>query len=145
MKRQAKETKIAAWAALIRAQQTLLERVERDLKGAQMPPLSWYDVLLELDRAADGKLRLQDIGARILLTKSNVTRLLDRLEGEGLIIREDCHTDRRGAFAVITEKGRDLRRKMWPLYEAAIGAHFAAKISEEEAVLLLALMRKLYS
>jgi DNA-binding MarR family transcriptional regulator len=143
MKRQAKETKIAAWAALIRAQQTLLERVERDLKSAQMPPLSWYDVLQELDRAADRKLRLQDIGARILLTKSNVTRLLDRLEGEGLIVREDCLTDRRGAFAVITNKGRDLRRKMWPVYEAAIGAHFAAKISEEEAKLLLALMQKL--
>lgn len=132
--------KVDAWIALLRTRQQLLEQVETDLKQAGLPPLSWYDVLLELKRAPDGKLRLNDIATRMLLEKSNLTRLVDRLEKEQLLTREICDADRRGAFAVITPAGLALQQRMWPIYAAAIDQHFASKLDEQEAQQLLALL-----
>lgn len=137
------ETKIEGWVSLIRTQQLLLEQVENDLKLAGLPPLAWYDVLLELTRIPDGRLRLNEIGARILLEKSNLTRLVDRLENDGLLEREVCDSDRRGAYAVITTKGRTLQKRMWPVYAKAIENHFASKLTLQEAEAFLGLMRKL--
>lgn len=139
------ELKIDGWIALIRAQQVLLLNVEQELKQAGMPPFDWYDILLELKRAPEGKLRLNEIGARVLREKSNITRLVDRLEREGLLAREECDTDRRGAYAVITEKGRQMQKDMWPAYRAAIQKHFASKMTEEEAGTFLTITRRFYS
>ena len=132
--------KVDAWIALLRTRQQLLDQVEADLKQAGLPPLSWYDVLLELKRAPDGKLRLNDIAIRMLLEKSNLTRLVDRLEKEQLLRREICDADRRGAFAVITPAGLALQQRMWPIYATAIDKHFASKLDEEEAQQLLLLL-----
>ena len=132
--------KVDAWITLLRTRQQLLDQVEADLKQAGLPPLSWYDVLLELKRAPDGKLRLNDIAIRMLLEKSNLTRLVDRLEKEQLLRREICDADRRGAFAVITPAGLALQQRMWPIYAAAIDRHFASKLDEQEAQQLLVLL-----
>lgn len=132
--------KVDAWIALLRTRQQLLDQIEADLKQAGLPPLSWYDVLLELKRAPDGKLRLNDIAIRMLLEKSNLTRLVDRLEKEQLLRREICDADRRGAFAVITPAGLALQQRMWPIYAAAIDRHFASKLDEQEAQQLLVLL-----
>ncbi len=92
----------------MRAQQLLLGHVEAELKRNGLPPLVWYDVLLELQRQPDGRLRLAEIGKQVLLSKYNVTRLVDRLENKGLVEREPCEDDARGAYAAITEDGRAL-------------------------------------
>ena len=78
MSDQLSESHITAWARLVRVSQACLDEVEADLKAAGFPPLVWYDVLLELRRAEDGRLRLNDIGGKILLSKSNATRVVDR-------------------------------------------------------------------
>ena len=130
------ENVVTSWACLMRAQQVLLERVEGDLKRAGLPPLGWYDVLLELSRSDIGRLRQFELGDKVLLSKHNLSRLLDRLESEGLIRRQACEEDRRGAHVVITRQGRALLKKMWPVYERAIGEHFGRLLSEEEAVSL---------
>lgn len=96
---------VQAWARLMRAQQLLLERVEADLKAAGLPPLRWYDVLLELHRAGPQGLRQFEIGTAVLLTKYNVSRLIDRLEGEKLLVRQVCEAGGRGAEVRITPKG----------------------------------------
>lgn len=137
-----KESTITAWARLMRAQQALLERVETDLKAAQLPPLGWYDVLLEINRADGGRLRQFEVGEKVLLSKYNVSRLLDRLENEGLVKRESCEEDRRGAHVAITRDGKALLRKMWPVYARAIERNFAAHLSEEETALLAQLMQR---
>lgn len=142
MKNQASESAVTAWAGLMRAQQVLLERVEGELKRADLPPLGWYDVLLELNRTEDGRLRQFEIGDKVLLSKHNLSRLLDRLEKEGLVKREVCREDRRGAHVVITRAGRALLKKMWPVYERAIVDHFSRRLSSEEAEQLAALMRR---
>jgi DNA-binding MarR family transcriptional regulator len=143
MSDQLSESHITAWARLLRVSQACLDAVEADLKAAGFPPLVWYDVLLELRRAEDGRLRLNDIGGKILLSKSNATRVVDRLESRGLVTREECPADRRGAFAAITSEGRDLLRKMWPAYKASLACHFGARLSESEAAELAGLLEKL--
>lgn len=142
MASQVSEGAVKAWVGLMRAQQVLLERVEGELKRAGLPPLGWYDVLLELNRAEAGRLRQFEIGDKVLLSKHNLSRLLDRLEDEGLVKREACREDRRGAHVAITRAGRALLKKMWPVYERAIAEYFARRLSNEEAEQLAGLMRR---
>jgi DNA-binding MarR family transcriptional regulator len=137
------EPVVTAWARLIRAQQVLLERVEADLKAAALPPLAWYDVLLELYRAEGGQLRQFEIGDRVLLSKYNISRLLDRLEQEKLVRRQTCKEDRRGANVAITGQGRTLMKKMWPVYERGIEQYFARHLSTQETAQLAELMGRL--
>lgn len=124
------ETK--AWTGLIKAQQQLLDKVEEALKKRKLPPLSWYDILWELEKSQDGSLRLNGIGERVLLNKYNVTRLIDRMEKEGLVSREACKIDGRGIFACITNKGKKLRKKMWPIYEKVIDENFLSHFNKKE-------------
>ena len=126
----------AAWARLVRAQHTALGGVEAALKRAGFPPLVWYDVLLELDRSPEGALRHRDIERQMLLQRYSVTRIVERMEQEGLIERVPCPDDGRGAMAAITKKGRELRRRMWPAYASAVRSHFANRFSEKELVVL---------
>src|SRR2546421_1905763 len=101
---------IRGWAEFIRVEQALLDRVEEDLKAASFPPLVWYDVLLELVKEPSGRLRHRDLHRRMLLTKYNLSRLLDRLEAEGLVSREPIEEDARGEYLCLTSKGRELQR-----------------------------------
>jgi DNA-binding MarR family transcriptional regulator len=133
---------IEAWAGLVRTQRTLLDRVEEALKRAQLPPLDWYHVLHELDRAPKGMLRQTGVQDRTRLAQYNVCRLVDRLQREGLVERHQCRLDGRNNVLVITAKGRALRRSMWPIYAAAIEEHFGAHLSQAEALQLARLMGK---
>jgi DNA-binding MarR family transcriptional regulator len=127
------ETKGRAWALLLAAHAVLVERMEAALAEAGLPPLGWYDVLWELEKAAGGKLRMHELAGRVVLSRSNLTRLADRLEEEKLIIREAAREDRRGAYCVLTQAGIAMRRKMWPVYRQAIEAHFSGHLNEREA------------
>lgn len=121
-----------AWKALVRAQQYLLGAVEDALKQEGLPPLTWYDVLWELERARPAGLRLNDLGKRVLLDKYNVTRLVSRLEKEGLVRRRACPGDGRGVFALITPRGERLRKEMWPVYRATVKKLFLSRFGERE-------------
>jgi len=134
------ETAINAWARLVRARQLVLDNIEADLKAAGLPPLRWYDVLLELHRAGAAGMRQFEIGAAILLTKHNLSRLLDRLENEGLLARYACEEDGRGARVRITPQGRALLKRMWAVYGPAIGRHFSEHFSARETEQLAALL-----
>jgi DNA-binding MarR family transcriptional regulator len=126
------ETEASAWTGLVQAQQTLIDKVEVELKKKGLPSLGWYDVLWELERTEGGILRLNDLGKRVLLDKYNVTRLAQRLEEEGLVVRGQCPNDGRGITAAITEKGRKLRKKMWPVYEKVVRENFLCKFNSKE-------------
>jgi DNA-binding MarR family transcriptional regulator len=121
-----------AWAVLLTAQATLVERIEAALAKGGLPPLAWYDVLWELEKA-DGRLRMRELGRRVVLSKSNVSRLADRMEAGGLVAREDAADDGRGYDLVLTRAGRSMRRKMWPVYEARIAELFSKHVTQDEA------------
>lgn len=137
------ESHISAWVRLTRASQSRLDAVEADLKAAGHPPLVWYDVLLELKRAEGGRLLHNEIGGRILLSKSNVTRVIDRMEAQGLVRREECPGDRRSTFVTVTEAGLALQARVWPDYRASLARHVGARLSEGEAKQLAKLLAKL--
>lgn len=131
-----------AWIALNRVAPALLDGAEVAVKAKGFPPLAWYDVLWELERAGE-PVRQRDLGSRLLLARYNLSRLLDRLEAEGLIAREECAEDARGQMLRLTPAGRALRQKMWPAYAAAIRAAVEAKLTSAEADTLAKLLGKL--
>ena len=122
-----------AWAVLLAAHATLVEKIEAALANSKLPPLAWYDVLWELEKAEGGKLRMHELARRVVLSRSNLTRLADRLEDARLVAREDTPHDRRGYHCVITPAGLTMRKKMWPVYKAEIERLFSRHITLEEA------------
>ena len=137
------EEVVTAWARLVRAEQALLGRIEGELKAAGFPSLAWYDVLLELGRAEDGRLRPVELERRTLLAQSNASRLIDRMEKAGLVRREAHPEDGRGQWVAITPEGRATQKRMWKVYGPAIARHVGAKLQRSEAAQLAALLAKL--
>ena len=126
------KTHLDAWRTLLRGQALLIEEVERQLAAADLPPLGWYDVLTELDKAG-GRLRIHELADAVILSRSGLTRLLDRLESASLLRREPCEDDRRGSYAVITPEGREMLERMWPVYERCLAEHFAPQVGSDDA------------
>jgi DNA-binding MarR family transcriptional regulator len=143
MKTMPSDTVVRAWARLLRAQQAAMSQVESALKAAKMPPLAWYDALLELERAGEKGLRPFELEREMLLPQYSLSRLVDRIESKGCLVRRSCGEDGRGHRIVITKSGRELRSRMWPVYAAAIGTSVGACLSDEEAASLDKLLSKL--
>lgn len=138
------EPVVRAWTRLERAHRAALATVEGRLKKTGLPPLAWYDVLLELERAGAGGLRPFELQKEMLLAQYNLSRLIDRLEAEGYVARATSAEDGRGQVLTITAKGRAVRRRIWPVYAAAIEAAVGARLSGSEAMALGDLLAKLY-
>lgn len=143
MKKEPSKTAVTAWTRLVRGHAVAMGTVEAALKHAGLPSLAWYDVLLELDRAADAGLRPFELERQLLLPQYGLSRLLDRIEAKGYLARRPCEADGRGQLVVITRAGRDIRRRMWPVYAAGIEAAVSSKLSETEAATLAALLAKI--
>jgi DNA-binding MarR family transcriptional regulator len=127
---------LAAWRTFLKAHANIINQIDRDLASAELPPLSTYDVLIELYEAPEHRLRMHELAQRVALSRSGLTRLVDRLEAEGLLTRERSGPDRRGAYAVITEEGIAALRRTWPVYARGIARYFAQWLTLEEAQLL---------
>ena len=126
------------------AHAALINQIERELIAAGVVPLSWYDVLFALYDAPDQRLRMNELASAIVLSRSGLTRLVDRLEAEGLLVRERLTSDRRGAFAVLTEKGVEAMREAWPVYARGIEKHFARYLNDEEARIVTEVFRRMH-
>jgi len=143
MKRKPSTEATEGWIRLMRVQGKVLGAVEQDLKKAGFPPLAWYDALLELSRAPSGELRPVELEKQMLLPQYSTSRLIDRLVEEGLAARRECKMDKRGLFVEITDAGRELQKKMWNSYSAAIERHIGSKLSDTDAVKLAGLLDRL--
>ena len=136
---------VGTWARLHRVAQSLLAEVESELKASGLPPLVWYDALLELRRAGARGLRPYELQREMLLAQYNLSRLIDRLAKEGLVTRLPCPEDGRGQRLRITAAGRALLRRAWPVYRAAIDSNFTEKLSADDRKRLKAILGKLKS
>jgi DNA-binding MarR family transcriptional regulator len=123
---------VAAWAALLRTHAAVVRQLERDLDRTHGMPLTWYDVLLELNSAAERRLRMQELGERAVLSRSRISRIVDELARAGLVVREPDPVDRRGSWAVITDAGRARLRGAAPSYLDGIARHFADHLTAAE-------------
>lgn len=123
-----------AWRALLNAHAAVRDDAEARLSGGGLPPLSWYDVLWALRRAPRRRLRMHALAdAVVTISPSGLSRLVDRIEAAGLLVREPCPTDRRGYEAVLTAAGQAMLRRMWPVYAGALADHVVAALTPEEA------------
>ena len=125
-----------AWARFVVAQALLFEHIEAAFAAAGLPELAWYDVLWVLESAEGGRLRMRDLARQAVVSRSNVTRLTDRMEQAGLVARADCPEDGRGTVCELTAKGRALRGKMWPVYKKQIDSLFGRHLDAREADLI---------
>ena len=143
MSRSPSEPVTRAWIGLMRAREAVLGAIERDLKAADCLALAWYDVLLELARAPQERLRPFEIERATLLAQYNLSRLLDRMEREGLVTREPCDDDGRGQWAVITDKGKAAQARTWKVYAKSIQRHVGDGLDDKAAAALADLLGRL--
>jgi DNA-binding MarR family transcriptional regulator len=128
---------LGAWRALLNAHGHVTGEVEAALSEAGLPPLTWYDALWPLRRAPGRRLRMGALAEQVTLSRTGLSRLVDRLEAAGLLRREPAAEDRRGSYVVLTRAGADLLRRMWPVYEQVVAREFAAQVDDPRTLRLM--------
>jgi DNA-binding MarR family transcriptional regulator len=134
---------LAAWRGLLRAHAGLTKALDAELIREHELPLSSYEVLLFLADSPGGQMRMSELADGVLLSRSGLTRLVDRMERDGLLRRERCEQDARGYYAAITDKGRELFRRARKTHLDGVRERFLSHYSAEELRTLGALWRKL--
>ena len=125
------ENGVQAWASLLRTHAAVLPRLSEALLRVGLP-ITWYDVLLVLNSAPAGRLRMSELGNQAVVSRERVSRVVAEMERDGLVSRTPSETDGRAVVASITEDGRARLRAAAPTYLAAIETHFAAHLSDTE-------------
>jgi DNA-binding MarR family transcriptional regulator len=123
---------------MLNAHASVVGRVEEALAAADLPPLAWYDVLWAVRRAPGKQARMADLADGLTLSRGGITKLVDRLEAAGLLRRERTEDDGRGFYAVLTDDGERMLRRMWPVYAGVLRETFVDALSEDEAGVIAA-------
>lgn len=136
MGRRLDDSELRAWAGFLRAHARLVRRLDEELRAAHGLPLSSYDVLTNLEAAPGRRLRMRELAEAIVLSRSGLTRLVDRLVRDGLVEREECEEDARGAFAVLTHEGRRALLEARPTHQEGIRRLFLSALEAGDAARL---------
>ncbi|MEU8817149.1 MarR family transcriptional regulator [Actinoplanes sp. NPDC048796] len=139
------DTDVAAWAALLRVHAALVPRLDKELQSACDLPLTWYDVLLELNSAPGRKLSMGELGEVAVVSRTRASRVVDSLVAAGLVARETNPEDKRSSYATITEQGRRRLREAAPVYLAGIERHFTSQMSAAESRTVAKALEKVLS
>jgi DNA-binding MarR family transcriptional regulator len=131
---------LAAWESLLRAHASLFRELDAELQATHALSLGDYDVLITLANAPGARLRMRELADRVILSRSGITRRIDRLEGAGLVCRERARDDGRSIDAVLTDAGRERLYAAAPTHLAGIQARFLARYSDEELSTISALL-----
>ncbi len=126
------DPRLAAWNTFLRAHSRVVRELERELQAEQELALTDYDVLVQLAAAPDRRLRMSELADRLLLSRSGVTRLVDRLVADGLLERVTCESDRRGQWAALTDAGYDRLRRASPTHLRGVAAYFLDRLSPDD-------------
>jgi len=127
---------LRAWRGLLRVHARLVKALDAELEAEHGLAVTTYEVLMYLADAPDGRMRMHDLASSVLLSRSGLTRLVDRLEREGFIERRSCESDARGAFAVLTPAGRQKLNAARRTHLDGVRRHFFSELSEEEVDVL---------
>jgi DNA-binding MarR family transcriptional regulator len=126
------EAELGAWRGLVRVHAALARELDAQLEARHGLPLSSYEVLRCLANAPGGRLRMAELAEHVLLSRSGMTRLIDRLEREGMVTRSTCDKDGRGCYAVLTEQGRETVAEARATHIAVVRDGFLRHFSEDE-------------
>jgi len=124
---------VTAWASVLKVQAALVPVLDRELRAAHDLPLTWYDILLELNAGPGRRLTMGELGRRAVLSRTRVVRVVDELVRAGLVVREPNPDDGRSSFARLTDEGRARFRAAAPTYLAGIERHFSRHLTDAEA------------
>ena len=120
-----------AWQAFLRASTRLMERLDAELDPHGIS-LADYEILVHLSAEPAGELRMTELAARTLVSRSGLTRRLDRLVVSGLVERRSCPTDRRGVLAVLTPAGRTRLQQAAPTHVEGVRRHFLSQLGDQD-------------
>ncbi len=123
---------LAAWRGMLKVHSALVKALDSELEAAHNLPLSSYEVLIYLRVAPDKRLRMAELADRTLLSRSGMTRLVDRLERDGLLRRDTCSSDARGCFAVLTERGEEVLAGARATHLAGVRRRFLDHLDDED-------------
>jgi DNA-binding MarR family transcriptional regulator len=137
------DDRVIAWKLFLESYRRVLDTLDDELRSERGLPLTWYDVLIQLFNAPDHRLRMNQLAERILLSKSGLTRLIDRMEEAGLVERASSPKDRRGSFAVLTPGGEQAFREAAPVHLDGIEKHFACHLTATETKTLIRALEKI--
>jgi len=137
------ESEIRTWIRFLATHSAITRELEARLMGAHGLTLSDYDVLVQLARAPEGKLRNIDLAKAVVLTRSGVTRLVDGLEKDGLVARSSCPSDKRGTFVSLTSVGLARLREATSTHVEGVRELFVERLGEEGVAQMDALLRSL--
>jgi len=126
------EAQLGAWKSFLKAHAVITRALERQLIETHRLPLAEYDVLVQLSEAEGGALRMSQLADRVLLSRSGLTRLVERLERDGLVERSDCSSDARGSYAVLTELGVQRLREAAPAHLESVRSLFAEPLTDQQ-------------
>ena len=127
---------LAAWRGMLKVHSALVKALDHELEAAHGLPLSSYEVLIYLRVAPDKRLRMAELAERTLLSRSGMTRLVDRLERDGLLRRDTCSSDARGCFAVLTERGEDVLAGARATHLAGVRRRFLDHLDDDDVAQL---------
>ncbi len=131
-----------AWLNLIQTNSVVSSRMEARLDAACGLSLPEHELLIRLAQSPDRRLRMYDLASLLLLSKSGITRVVDRLEKRGLVVRKMSETDRRVVLAQLTDEGVETLAIARPVFAESIQEFFARHLTDDEIVSLRALLRK---
>lgn len=134
---------LMVWRNFLRAHARVLSALENELAAKGEVPLASYDVLVHLAEAPDHRLRMTELADRVLLSRSGLTRLVDRLVRSGFVRREPCPGDARGMYAVLTDDGVDRLRGASHVHLAGVSRHFIERFTTQELECLGQLLGRL--
>jgi DNA-binding MarR family transcriptional regulator len=124
-----------AWRTHLEVSRLLTHQLERDLQPFGLT-YNDYEILVNLSEAPDRRLRMSDLARATLQSKSRLSHQISRMETAGLVRRENCESDRRGLFAVLTDDGWETMRKVAPHHVAAVREHFIDLLADEDLTAL---------
>ncbi len=133
---------VRAWSALLRLHAQLVPKIDRDLQRLTGMPLSWYDVLLELNAAPQRRLRMLELGEAVVLSRTRVSRIVDELVVAGYVTKVPNPEDGRSAFTELTATGRAAFRKTAPVYLDRIRAELGAHVTAHDAAVLRRILER---
>lgn len=124
------------WRTYVHAVTLLEDHLDRQLQRDAGMPHVYYGLLVGLSEAADGRLRMTELAMRAKITRSRLSHAIARLEKNGWVRREDCPSDKRGQFAVLTEQGREVLRRTAPGHVGAVRQALFDRITDEQLKVL---------
>jgi DNA-binding MarR family transcriptional regulator len=138
-----RDWRLQVWRSFLVAHAQVVAALERDLSAGAALPLAWYDVLVQLVEAPERRLRMAELADRVLLSRSGLTRLVDRLQREGLVVREPVPGDARGLYTVLTPAGFVRIRDATPVHLSGVDEYWVSKFSDDELVELKGLLDRI--